>query len=125
MSLVGTVTGFPSRIALCKNWEYVPSPYVYNVALTEQPKQQKKDPVTLPAHTIRSAAHATATREIASQKEQFRQLGIMADWSTDSTYRTLGMSICATSARLPYIATQTTPTKSDNYEYSKKWSREV
>ncbi|KAF8886535.1 isoleucyl-tRNA synthetase [Infundibulicybe gibba] len=48
-----------------------------------------KDSVDVPASTIRQVAKATAIREIASQKEQFRQLGIMADWSTDSTYRTL------------------------------------
>jgi isoleucyl-tRNA synthetase len=54
---------------------------------------EKKDPLALPASTIRSAANSTAIREIASQKEQFRQLGIMADWNDNTTYRTLGMQI--------------------------------
>lgn len=65
--------------------------YVWNVDLTIVVK--KKDPLTLAPHTIRFAANATATREIASQREQFRKLGIMADWSSSSTYRTLGMQI--------------------------------
>ncbi|KAG6885563.1 hypothetical protein C0993_012806 [Termitomyces sp. T159_Od127] len=50
---------------------------------------QKQDSSNTPAWTIREAAHATATREIASQKEQFQHFGIMADWSDSSTYRTL------------------------------------
>ncbi|KAG6887858.1 hypothetical protein C0992_010462 [Termitomyces sp. T32_za158] len=48
-----------------------------------------QDSSNTPAWTIREAAHATATREIASQKEQFQHFGIMANWSDDSTYRTL------------------------------------
>ena len=51
---------------------------------------EKKDSLTLPANVIRSTAHSTATKSVASQKEQFRQLGIMADWNDNSTYRTLG-----------------------------------
>ncbi|KAL4073583.1 tRNA synthetases class I-domain-containing protein [Scleroderma citrinum] len=49
----------------------------------------KKDPHTLPPHTIRSAAEETAGREMEKQKEEFKQFGIMADWSIESTYRTL------------------------------------
>ncbi|KAF5383170.1 hypothetical protein D9615_005042 [Tricholomella constricta] len=48
-----------------------------------------KDSLTTPASTIRAAADATAKREILNQKEQYRYFGIMADWSTESTYRTL------------------------------------
>lgn len=51
--------------------------------------------MTIPAYTIRKAAEATAKREIASQKEQYRHFGIMADWSPESTYRTLGKWIYA------------------------------
>lgn len=51
---------------------------------------EKKDSMMLPANKIRDAAKATAIREIASQKAQFRKFGIMADWSPESTYRTLG-----------------------------------
>ncbi|KAJ2930974.1 hypothetical protein H1R20_g6118, partial [Candolleomyces eurysporus] len=39
---------------------------------------------------IRKAAQATASKEVESQKAQFRTLGIMADWdSHERTYRTL------------------------------------
>jgi isoleucyl-tRNA synthetase len=51
----------------------------------------KLDSVTAPPSSIRAAADATAKREIESQKAQFRHFGIMADWSAESTYRTLGM----------------------------------
>ncbi|KAL0568341.1 isoleucine-tRNA ligase, partial [Marasmius crinis-equi] len=49
-----------------------------------------KDSVTASPSTIRDAAYNTATREIASQKAQFQEFGIMADWGSElSTYRTL------------------------------------
>lgn len=55
---------------------------------------EQLDPLATPASEIRRAAEATAQREINSQKEQFRQLGIMADWdSKERTYRTFGMYI--------------------------------
>ncbi|KZS97143.1 isoleucyl-tRNA synthetase [Sistotremastrum niveocremeum HHB9708] len=38
---------------------------------------------------IRSAARKVANREIERQRNEFRQLGIMADWSDEGTYRTL------------------------------------
>ncbi|KAI0790394.1 tRNA synthetases class I-domain-containing protein [Abortiporus biennis] len=38
---------------------------------------------------IRTEAEAYAKSQVLSQQEQFRQLGIMADWTTESTYRTL------------------------------------
>lgn len=44
----------------------------------------------LPAHAIRNAAKAVANREIRTQREEFQELGIMADWSEEGTYRTLG-----------------------------------
>ncbi|KAJ3799765.1 tRNA synthetases class I-domain-containing protein [Lentinula aff. detonsa] len=62
---------------------------IENKALQELGKDSSH---VLPS-TIRTAAHAVAIREIASQKEQFRQFGIMADWDDDaSTYRTLDHS---------------------------------
>lgn len=67
---------------------------------------EKKDSLALSAATIRSAANGTAVREVSSQKEQFRQFGIMADWDTKSTYRTLGMSmslLSIESSNLGYI----------------------
>ncbi|KAF9226386.1 isoleucyl-tRNA synthetase [Gyrodon lividus] len=49
----------------------------------------KKDPHILPASIIRDAAKETAEHEMKIQKEEFEQFGIMADWSKESTYRTL------------------------------------
>ena len=39
---------------------------------------------------IREEAEKYARREVASQMAQFRDLGIMANWSPETTYRTLG-----------------------------------
>ncbi|KAJ7207110.1 tRNA synthetases class I-domain-containing protein [Mycena pura] len=50
------------------------------------------DLTALPPLAIRRAAHKTALREIDTQREQFKRLGIMADWSTESTYRTIDHS---------------------------------
>ncbi|KII91192.1 hypothetical protein PLICRDRAFT_37894 [Plicaturopsis crispa FD-325 SS-3] len=52
-------------------------------------KELGKNSRLLPPSTIRAAAKATAEREIAIQRDEFRRLGIMADWSQGSTYRTL------------------------------------
>ncbi|KAH7907567.1 tRNA synthetases class I-domain-containing protein [Hygrophoropsis aurantiaca] len=52
-------------------------------------QELKKDVVTLPPNVIRSAAKSTAEREMQTQKEEFQQFGIMADWSPKTTYRTL------------------------------------
>ena len=51
-------------------------------------------PHDTPPVVIREAAKSTALSQIDSQKEQFRSLGIMADWdSKENTYRTLGARI--------------------------------
>lgn len=39
---------------------------------------------------IRDAARKTAEREMKVQRQEFEKFGIMADWSKESTYRTLG-----------------------------------
>ncbi|KAH7882347.1 tRNA synthetases class I-domain-containing protein [Phlebopus sp. FC_14] len=52
----------------------------------------KKDPQSLPPSSIREAAKATAQREMKIQQEEFKQFGILADWSPESTYRTLDHS---------------------------------
>ncbi|KIM42355.1 hypothetical protein M413DRAFT_444780 [Hebeloma cylindrosporum] len=53
-------------------------------------KDMGRNPLDTPASVIRKGAEATALREVDSQREQFRPLGIMADWySKDGTYRTL------------------------------------
>ena len=38
---------------------------------------------------IRDECRQVALREVSRQKEEFTQLGIMADWSETGTYRTL------------------------------------
>uniref|UniRef100_V5GF78 isoleucine--tRNA ligase n=2 Tax=Kalmanozyma brasiliensis (strain GHG001) TaxID=1365824 RepID=V5GF78_KALBG len=40
-------------------------------------------------HEIRERAHAEAVKAIETQKDEFSQFGIMADWSDAATYRTL------------------------------------
>ncbi len=55
----------------------------------------------MPSNTC-SAARKTALREIETQKEEFQQFGIMADWSKETTYRTLDMCIHPA----PYIVFQ-------------------
>ncbi|TFY83159.1 hypothetical protein EWM64_g848 [Hericium alpestre] len=52
-------------------------------------KDLRKEAHTLPPNTIRKAAEATARREIETQKAEFQELGIMADWREPTTYRTL------------------------------------
>jgi isoleucyl-tRNA synthetase len=45
----------------------------------------------MPPSEIRARARAYAEGQIESQKAEFRQLGVMADWDNpDATYRTLG-----------------------------------
>jgi hypothetical protein len=82
---VGIVMGFQSKTRRCKSWGYVNVSYLLQ---STTDKAKKQDSLSTPASTIRAAADATAKREIASQKEQYRHFGIMADWSAESTYRT-------------------------------------
>ncbi|KAG9311700.1 hypothetical protein JVU11DRAFT_7938 [Chiua virens] len=49
----------------------------------------KEDLHSLLASTIRDAARMTAEREMKIQREEFEKFAIMADWSKESTYRTL------------------------------------
>jgi isoleucyl-tRNA synthetase len=79
---------FPLRIKLYKSWVYVASGLqVFHTSNISR----KQDSFTASPSTIRDAAKATAKREIESQKAQFRHFSIMADWSPESTYRTLGV----------------------------------
>lgn len=51
----------------------------------------ESDPHSLPRTVIRAKAMEFAKKEIQVQKEEFCELGIMADWDSQSaTYRTLG-----------------------------------
>lgn len=53
---------------------------------------EKSDPHSLPISVIRAKAMEFAKNEIEVQKEEFSQLGIMADWHSQlMTYRTLGI----------------------------------
>ena len=47
-------------------------------------------PNTLPAPKVREEAEKFAKTQIAIQHAEFQSLGIMADWSENGTYRTLG-----------------------------------
>ncbi|KAG2367252.1 hypothetical protein BDR07DRAFT_1373056 [Suillus spraguei] len=48
-----------------------------------------KDALSLPPNVIRAAAKATAEREMKTQQEEFEQFCILADWSPQTTFRTL------------------------------------
>jgi isoleucyl-tRNA synthetase len=53
-------------------------------------KDLKKHVSQLSSAEIRAACQATASKEVESQKAQFKPLGVMADWdSRERTYRTL------------------------------------
>ncbi|KAJ4468812.1 tRNA synthetases class I-domain-containing protein [Lentinula aciculospora] len=85
-----------NRFALLKGRKvhYIPGWDCHGLPIENKTLQELgKDSSTVPPSSIRAAAHAVAIREISSQKEQFRQFGIMADWDDDaSTYRTLDHS---------------------------------
>ncbi|KAF9254893.1 isoleucyl-tRNA synthetase [Marasmius fiardii PR-910] len=70
---------------------YVPGWDCHGLPIENKSLQELgKDSINASPNTIRKAAYSTATREIASQKVQFKEFGIMADWDSDSsTYRTL------------------------------------
>ncbi|KAI5121814.1 hypothetical protein M0805_009806 [Coniferiporia weirii] len=55
-------------------------------------KELKREAHTLPSTVIRTSAKSVAEREVVKQKEEFQELGIMADWSKEGTYRTLDKS---------------------------------
>ncbi|KZT28115.1 isoleucyl-tRNA synthetase [Neolentinus lepideus HHB14362 ss-1] len=52
-------------------------------------QQLGKDQRSVDPKIIRDAAKAFAKQEVQRQREEFSQLGIMADWCTDTTYRTM------------------------------------
>ncbi|KAJ6631136.1 tRNA synthetases class I-domain-containing protein [Mycena sp. CBHHK59/15] len=76
-----------SRVEYIPGWDCHGLP-IENKALHEL----GVDSTSLQPLAIRQAAHRTALREIDTQKEQFQRLGIMADWSIESTYRTIDHS---------------------------------
>lgn len=61
------------------------------VSLVSSLLSLQRKAIDTPASLIRDGAKATALREVASQRDQFKTLGIMADWDSERhTYRTLG-----------------------------------
>ncbi|EPQ53661.1 isoleucyl-tRNA synthetase [Gloeophyllum trabeum ATCC 11539] len=52
-------------------------------------QQLGKDQRSIDSKTIRDAARKYAEQEVQQQREEFSQLGIMADWSSGTTYRTM------------------------------------
>lgn len=60
-----------------------------------QPPPPQKSHLKLSPLEVRSVARKTASEAIKEQREQFRQLGIMADWDSETeTYRTMGELGC-------------------------------
>jgi isoleucyl-tRNA synthetase len=58
----------------------------------------------VPATTIRAAARELAYREIQRQREEFQEFGIMADWSPDGCYRTLGIYLVVVGKMKQYLS---------------------
>ncbi|KAG6854411.1 hypothetical protein C0991_006953 [Blastosporella zonata] len=78
------------HVSMGRKVNYIPGWDCHGLPIENKALQELgQDSSSTPANVIREAAHATARREIASQKEQFRHFGIMADWSDETTYRTL------------------------------------
>ncbi|KAJ7173766.1 tRNA synthetases class I-domain-containing protein [Mycena filopes] len=73
--------------------QYIPGWDCHGLPIENKALQELgEDSASLPPLAIRRAAHETALREINTQKEQFQRLGIMADWSDETTYRTIDHS---------------------------------
>ncbi|KAI6045227.1 tRNA synthetases class I-domain-containing protein [Pisolithus marmoratus] len=78
------------HVSLGNRVHYVPGWDCHGLPIENKALQDLEgDPQTLAPDTIRSAARETAEREMLTQQEEFKQFGIMADWSSESTYRTL------------------------------------
>ncbi|KAL1674639.1 tRNA synthetases class I-domain-containing protein [Schizophyllum commune] len=79
------------HVAQGRRVHYVPGWDCHGLPIENKALQEiKKDARSLAPHEVRRAARKTAFREIAQQKAEFRQFGVMADWTNeDSTYRTL------------------------------------
>ncbi|KAF8219688.1 isoleucyl-tRNA synthetase [Tricholoma matsutake] len=78
------------HVSLGYRVHYIPGWDCHGLPIENKALQElRQDLITAPPNVIRAAAEMTAKREIESQKAQFRHLGIMADWSAESTYRTL------------------------------------
>ncbi|KAF9459744.1 tRNA synthetases class I-domain-containing protein [Collybia nuda] len=78
------------HVSLGHKVHYIPGWDCHGLPIENKALQElNQDSLTASPTTIRDAAEATAKREIESQKAQFRHFGIMADWSSEFTYRTL------------------------------------
>ncbi|KAJ6571758.1 tRNA synthetases class I-domain-containing protein [Mycena capillaripes] len=83
---------FINRFHVSRGWrvQYIPGWDCHGLPIENKALHELgKDSVSLPPLEIRRAAHKTALREIDTQRDQFQRLGIMAEWSDESTYRTI------------------------------------
>ncbi|KAL1744261.1 tRNA synthetases class I-domain-containing protein [Schizophyllum fasciatum] len=87
--LKDTITRY--HVAQGRRVHYVPGWDCHGLPIENKALQEiKKDARSLAPYEVRRAARKTAYREIAQQKAEFRQFGVMADWmAEDGTYRTL------------------------------------
>ncbi|KAF8189885.1 isoleucyl-tRNA synthetase [Mycena galopus ATCC 62051] len=84
-----------NRFHVSRGWrvQYIPGWDCHGLPIENKALHELgADSTSLPPVAIRRAAHKTALREIDTQREQFQRLGIMADWSNESTYRTIDHS---------------------------------
>ncbi|KAJ6486898.1 isoleucyl-tRNA synthetase [Mycena sanguinolenta] len=84
-----------NRFHVSRGWrvQYIPGWDCHGLPIENKALNELgEDSASLPPLVIRRAAHKTALREINTQREQFKRLGIMADWSDESTYRTIDHS---------------------------------
>ncbi|KZT70474.1 isoleucyl-tRNA synthetase [Daedalea quercina L-15889] len=69
---------------------YIPGWDCHGLPIENKALQKlRKSAEDLLPRAIRAEAESFAREEVTKQQEQFRQFGIMADWSPESTYRTL------------------------------------
>ncbi|KAF7349261.1 hypothetical protein MSAN_01715600 [Mycena sanguinolenta] len=72
-----------NRFHVSRGWrvQYIPGWDCHGLPIENKALNELgEDSASLPPLAIRRAAHQTALREIATQREQFKRLGIMADW---------------------------------------------
>ncbi|KAI0065258.1 isoleucyl-tRNA synthetase [Artomyces pyxidatus] len=78
------------HVSLGHRVHYVPGWDCHGLPIENKALLNHGDHATLSPSKIRELANATAVHAVQSQKEEFRELGIMADWDNDAaTYRSL------------------------------------
>ncbi|KAJ1022207.1 hypothetical protein NDA18_005438 [Ustilago nuda] len=84
------------RVHYMPGWDCHGLPIEAKALANVKPDKRHK----LAAHDIRERARNEAIKAIETQKSEFGQFGIMADWSNDATYRTLDPAYEARQLRL-------------------------